>query len=599
MAAKTETLQDNFPGSSLNTALWNGSYGTVVVANGQAILSCTSTYSGIATSTTYDLTNSHMSAKVVGPSEPGNGTKEIIFKLEIDPNNQILMFQSGSSDLQFRVTKAGVNTQSSIAYNPSSMAFWSIREAAGTVYFQTSPDGNNWTIQAQQVHGLNLTAVTVNIGTGFFGTETNDVAIISNVNIVLPAPAAPVIKTNYTGRASKRFEDAMDKSNRWVVDIQYTNDGTNWLPLQYISGTVTRDMTQQVHWQADITCVLDDNLDNWNSRIQIKYGLWYSRYEQELLPFGYYIVNDTINYDRQAKTMELSLCSIEQLIIDETFDTPTTIATNSADGMIKDVLDDIFSTYEYDPVSQANIAVPAYALAWDEATGQKMYTPMPSIPGATSRWDVIDGQEDSPSVAKAVSCRFIADADGCAFTMLPIPQVTDAPVMEINTGEALVTRQDSFDNSNIYNKIIASGQNVNGTTFGPIILTDQNPLSPTQYSQGLATSGRNRTLTYTSPMITSAVQLQELAQTQLGMHVGAALSVTFTSTNRMLLVPGDTISIDGSNLLIDAIEYDLTGSISCTVRAQTKDLSGILIDVVDDADSSDSGDDDGSSSDSN
>jgi hypothetical protein len=53
-----------------------------------------------------------------------------------------------------------------IPYDPVQHAWWRFREAAGIVYWETSPDGKNWTIQGQQSDPFDLSAVFVRFGAG-------------------------------------------------------------------------------------------------------------------------------------------------------------------------------------------------------------------------------------------------------------------------------------------------------------------------------------------------------------------------------------------------------------------------------------------------
>lgn len=181
--AKLDTLQDTFS-STLDTGKWDGSYGGVDTSAGQARVPVTTGYPALATTTTYDITNSYIFAKITTPTQPGNGTKEFYFEFNVDSNNRFMMFQSGSSDVIMRRRQAGTNSQTTLTYNAVTHAYWRLREASGTLYWDTSPDGITWTNRRSIAHSMTLTAGTVNVSAGYYGTESADYAYIDNVNTV-------------------------------------------------------------------------------------------------------------------------------------------------------------------------------------------------------------------------------------------------------------------------------------------------------------------------------------------------------------------------------------------------------------------------------
>ncbi len=61
-----------------------------------------------------------------------------------DGQNEVLFVQQGGV-LYARMIDAGTLSEKSVSYNPTAHRFWQIRESAGTVSWETSPDGTSWT----------------------------------------------------------------------------------------------------------------------------------------------------------------------------------------------------------------------------------------------------------------------------------------------------------------------------------------------------------------------------------------------------------------------------------------------------------------------
>lgn len=186
--AKAETLTDSFVTAS--SARWGGYGANPSVSSGQLSITPTGSYPGIYSAVTYDLVASYVMIQLVQPPNTGNGSLSTYMNVQVSSGNQEeIGWDNGH--LVFREQVAGVNSDTSIAYNASIHKWLRIREASGTVFWETSADSLNWTVRRSKVSGIGtLSAVTINIYAGFWGTELSPGQVLfDNFNIQVP-PAA-------------------------------------------------------------------------------------------------------------------------------------------------------------------------------------------------------------------------------------------------------------------------------------------------------------------------------------------------------------------------------------------------------------------------
>jgi len=103
----------------------------------------------VGTSSAYDLTGSEASVQVVQVVNPGSVNNQ--FSLQLDWDN-LLSWSYENGFLYAAYYVAGVRTAVvTLAYSPQAHAWWRIRELNGTVYWETSFNGESWTIQGGAV----------------------------------------------------------------------------------------------------------------------------------------------------------------------------------------------------------------------------------------------------------------------------------------------------------------------------------------------------------------------------------------------------------------------------------------------------------------
>ena len=163
------------------------------VANGKLVLIPTAAWDGAVSNTysgtswpSYDLTGNAVFFEVSTPnvSNGSQGMSVYIISRE-SVSTAATMSWAASGGGAGRMTFATPTYWTQISYNPVSHRFWRIREANGTIYFETSPDTSSWATQGSTASTLPLSNVRFNVSAYNDGTDPNPgVALIDNLNLL-------------------------------------------------------------------------------------------------------------------------------------------------------------------------------------------------------------------------------------------------------------------------------------------------------------------------------------------------------------------------------------------------------------------------------
>ena len=175
-------------------------WGTATTVGG--MLSCipsTNYDGGIGSVQAYDLTGDNVAIQLVQPPNVGNGGT--MCSLELGPvqsgTNPALHAWSWSNGQLAASNQSGWLWWTT--YDPYNHAFLRIREAGGTVYYETSPDGSSWVTQTTTPATFSMSSTYVRIYSGYGGTEPDPgVALWDNLNL------APSVTTYNPTRAAGR-----------------------------------------------------------------------------------------------------------------------------------------------------------------------------------------------------------------------------------------------------------------------------------------------------------------------------------------------------------------------------------------------------------
>ena len=362
--------------------------------------------------------------------------------------------------------------------------------------------------------------------------------------------------------ASTRFKASLGKTTRWVNLIEWTNDGITWQSADLISGSVTRDLSSNIHWTASLelanVSVGLDAINAFNTRMKIHHGIWFGPNSVELLPFGVYRVTETA-YNPDELSVSVSLESYESFMSQANFIKPASINTGSAQSVLGDLFAGVFGD--------------AYSITWDDDMKAKADTIIPGTTGVEERWPVVDG--DSNSVAAALGARIHTDENG-GWRVRKVPTLKDAPVLDIARGELLISHEVTYSAEDVTNIVVASGTDVSGVSIGPAVVRDDNPLSATYADRPIANGGFGEApIELTSSRVNTEGQCLEFAQSQLAQYLGLKETVTWSGVHYPLLEPGDVVTVDSNPVILDSVTYDLLGAeLSANTRTQSADLLG-------------------------
>lgn len=139
---------------------------------------------------TYSLTGSYAVLNVTSvPGATATHTDALMRVRQNSTNYVTIFYEAGT--LFFSKVVAGSQTNiASVAYNATTHAWWRIREAAGTTFWETSSDGVTWTTQTSQLNPITVSVVDVILGGICFGVDTSPANFtFRNFNVPTPIPS--------------------------------------------------------------------------------------------------------------------------------------------------------------------------------------------------------------------------------------------------------------------------------------------------------------------------------------------------------------------------------------------------------------------------
>jgi hypothetical protein len=188
--AKAHTLVDNFNDDQTDTSKWLNLGWEVRETNGRVEIrpspfSWTATYTSAAT---YDLTGSEVRVELVQVPRSAPLVRTFLL-LEIDGPYSIyggyhllLSVENGVLSCTQAAGFGGIVVRE-IVYDPAAHRWLRIRELGDTVYWETAPDGDTWTIVATAPRVLTVTNLYVKFGVfNFQPAPSPGMAIFDNFN---------------------------------------------------------------------------------------------------------------------------------------------------------------------------------------------------------------------------------------------------------------------------------------------------------------------------------------------------------------------------------------------------------------------------------
>ena len=144
--ASFSSLVDNFNGT---LALWPSGSASTTLVNGRARIVCDTGYQSLQSAAVYSLAGSAVSAQVFAPAAGGAVTDADV-SMNVNSTTAGTALTIGINRVTGNITfssQTGYYDPNSFAmpYDPIAHLWLRIRESAGTIYWETSPDGFTWT----------------------------------------------------------------------------------------------------------------------------------------------------------------------------------------------------------------------------------------------------------------------------------------------------------------------------------------------------------------------------------------------------------------------------------------------------------------------
>jgi hypothetical protein len=183
------TLVDNFNTGTIDPVKWSNLNPTRIsnVLNQLQFTTLTSNfYYALTAQKVYDLSNSYFLIEVNNPGNQALGSLEVypIYLTDASRQNALFFLISGGNISAWQmVSGTRTNLSGFIPYDPVGMVWLRIREAAGVLYYETSPDALGWSVfysLADPTQVVNLQPV-IQVGTYQAEASTTTV-IFDNVN---------------------------------------------------------------------------------------------------------------------------------------------------------------------------------------------------------------------------------------------------------------------------------------------------------------------------------------------------------------------------------------------------------------------------------
>lgn len=361
-------------------------------------------------------------------------------------------------------------------------------------------------------------------------------------------------------RVSDRWK-ANVRGARWLPRVEFSNDGTTWLPVKLFgAGKVTCDSKSQVRWASELSLADPGRqlIHGYGTLVRVFIGLAYSRTNIEWLPLGVYRVN-TASRKWRAGVVDVKGLSLEAAVQDDEFYSVRVIDAGSAKAIATALIRE---------------SIPDAQVVWltgDVKVGR-------TTTQDTSRWAVIDGNQGAGSLARSLGARVFCNASG-AFIAKDVPSLADPAVgvLDEGPGGVLLTSAEELTRVGVYNSVAVRGESTDGSTvpIGPVVVEDDDELSPTYVGRSPLAGGFGRSVYhYTSQYITTQAQAYRAAAGLLAPLLGLKQQISWEAAFDPSIEAGDVLLVRNpaglTPTLIDTVEFDLAAMKMTAACRQTQ-----------------------------
>jgi hypothetical protein len=158
---------DVFGNRGASAAIVNGRVRVDLSKTGQA-----SDYAGFVSAGRYDLSEKRLSIEVPTMVSTSGHAQALVQLL--DPEGTITYtagFEQQSGSLHAFVHGPGAPSDRFLAYDALAQRYWQVRESAGTLFFETSPDGTAWTTVLASSAKFDARRARIELSAGLFQPE--------------------------------------------------------------------------------------------------------------------------------------------------------------------------------------------------------------------------------------------------------------------------------------------------------------------------------------------------------------------------------------------------------------------------------------------
>jgi hypothetical protein len=190
-------LVDNFDDNAIDTTLWPGNYGGVAESGGRFVIDCDSgQWSGLKSATRYTLDETSVSLRAY-PAAANTATVAYLSTLvtTTTPGTDAgFNVDTASNGIAF-LSRVGFSDAEAVfdTYSATDHAWLRLREASGTLHWETSADGQTWTSRRTAASPAWVADTTLALLVeSHRDAGTDNTAEVDNVNVI-PATATPAV----------------------------------------------------------------------------------------------------------------------------------------------------------------------------------------------------------------------------------------------------------------------------------------------------------------------------------------------------------------------------------------------------------------------
>lgn len=360
---------------------------------------------------------------------------------------------------------------------------------------------------------------------------------------------------------STRFIETLGSSHKIAVEASIVQTGQVLEGL--VEGAVNLDSTAAIRGSVDLTIIDNgqynlvptspaDALAPYGNEIQVKRGIEFSDGTKEMVSLGVFRI-DTVDVNDTGQGTEIRISGLDRAasIGDAKFDSPGEVnATTTVSTAIQDLVGDVRSDIQY-RFDAVDFGLPR--VAYEEGG---------------DRWEL------ARRLATLSGGELYFDGDGF-LVLKPIPSTTDNPSAEITEGEGgvLLSVARRWTRENTFNRVIVTGESMNGSVPFRGDAYDDDSTSPTYYYGNFGEVIQFER----SDVVGSAAQAEAAAVGMLEKVKGTTAELSFGSIVQPHIEPGDIVRVKRSaleideNHVIDRLTIPLTSAaeMSATTRGVT------------------------------